>query len=146
MATEPLPSARTRQPAGGAYQEEPTIGRLIKDAQTDFSTLMRKEIQLAKSELKVSVTAGGVGIGLVAAAAFLLLLAIIMLSVAIAYFIHWNGDGLALQWAFLIVFGAYVLIALLLVFIAVRKFKKVKAPERAIEQGREIPKALKGQP
>ena len=33
---------------------------------------MRKEIQLAKAELKVSVTAGGVGLGLVGAALFLL--------------------------------------------------------------------------
>ena len=68
-----------------------------------------------------------------------------MLSVAIAYFIHWNGDGLDLHWAFLIVFGFYLLIAALMVFIGVRKMKKVKAPEKAIEQGREIPKALKGQ-
>ena len=28
-----------------------------------------------------------------------------MLSFTIVYFIHWNGDGLALHWAFLIVFG-----------------------------------------
>jgi membrane protein implicated in regulation of membrane protease activity len=125
--------------------EEPTIGRLIKDAQTDFSTLMRKEIQLAKAELKVSVTAGGTGAGLFAAAVFFLVLAIIMLSVAVAYLIHWNGDGLALQWAFMIVFAFYVLLAVLLVLLGVRSFKKVKAPERAIEQGREIPRALKGQ-
>lgn len=125
-------------------QDEPTIGRLIKDAQSDFSTIMRKEIQLAKSELKVSVTAGGVGIGLVGAALFLLVLAVIMLSVAIAYLIHWNGSGLDLHWAFLIVFGFYVLLAGLLLFLAVRSFKRVKAPEKAIEQGREIPRALKG--
>ena len=125
--------------------EEPTIGRLIKDAQTDFSTIMRKEIQLAKAELKVSVTAGGVGLGLVGAALFLLLLAVIMLSVAFAYLIHWNGDGLALQWAFLIVFGAYLLLAALLVWIGVRKVKQVRAPEKAIRQGKQIPGALKGQ-
>lgn len=125
--------------------EEPTIGRLIKDAQTDLSTLVRKEIELAKSELKVSVTAGGVGLGLVAAAGFLLVLAVIMFSVAAAYLIHWNGDGLDLHWAFLIVFAFYVLLAVILVLFAIRSFKKVKAPERAIEQGREIPKALKGQ-
>ena len=35
--------------------------------------------------------------------------------------------------------------AALLVLIGVRKMKQVKAPERALEQGREIPKALKGQ-
>lgn len=126
-------------------REEPTIGRLIKDAQTDFSTLMRKEIQLAKSELKVSVTAGGMGAVFLAAALFILTLAVIMLSIAIAFLIHWNGDGLDLHWAFLIVFGFYVLVAVLLVLLGIRSFKKVKAPERAIEQGRGIPRALKGQ-
>lgn len=132
MATEPL-------------QDEPTIGRLIKDAQTDLSLLVRKEIELAKSELKVSVTASAVGLALIGAALFLLLLGVIMLSVAIAYFINWNGHGLALHWAFLIVFGGYTLIAAVLVLVAIRIFKKkVKAPQRAIEQGREIPKALKG--
>ncbi|GAB4001282.1 phage holin family protein [Nocardioides ultimimeridianus] len=132
MAIEPL-------------QDEPTIGRLIKDAQTDLSLLIRKEIELAKSELKVSVNASIVGSGLIGAALFLLLLGVIMLSVAIAYFINWNGHGLALHWAFLIVFGGYTLIAAILVLVAIRIFKKkVKAPERAIEQGREIPKALKG--
>jgi hypothetical protein len=126
-------------------REEPTIGRLIKDAQTDFSTLMRKEIQLAKSELKVSFTAGGMGAVFLGAALFVLTLAIIMLSIAIAFLIHWNGDGLDLHWAFVIVFGFYLLVTALLVLLGVRSFKKVKAPERAIEQGREIPRALKGQ-
>ena len=124
--------------------QDPTIGRLVHDASRDISTLVQTEIQLAKSELKVSVRAGGTGIGLFAGAVFLLVLAIIMLSVAIAYFIHWNGDGLALQWAFSIVFLFYLLVAALLVYIGVRKMKQVKAPERAIEQGREIPNALKG--
>jgi hypothetical protein len=67
-----------------------------------------------------------------------------MLSVAIAYLIHWNGEGLDLHWSFLIVFGAYLLLAGLLVAIGVRKVKQVRPPEKAIEQGREIPKALKG--
>ena len=68
-----------------------------------------------------------------------------MLSVAFAYFIDWNGDGLDLHWAFLIVFGFYLLLAALLVFIGVRKVKQVRAPERAISRAQEIPKALKGQ-
>lgn len=124
--------------------QDPTIGRLVHDASRDISTLIQKEIQLAKSELKVSVQAGGIGIGLFAAAGFIALLAVIMLSVAIAYFINWNGDGLALHWAFLIVFGFYLLLAGLMVFVGIRKVKQVRAPERAIGQGREIPKALKG--
>jgi uncharacterized membrane protein len=124
---------------------DPTIGRLVTDASRDISSLIRKEIQLAKSELKISVQAGGIGLGLFAAAAFVAVLAIIMLSVAFAYFINWNCDGLALQWAFLIVFGFYLMLAALMVFVGIKKVKQVRAPERAIEQGREIPKALKGQ-
>ncbi|CAM3569951.1 phage holin family protein [Nocardioides zeicaulis] len=123
---------------------EPTIGKLVMDAQRDISSLVSKEIQLAKSELKVSVKHGGVGIGLFAGAAFLGLLAVIMLSVSIAYFIHWNGQGLDLHWAFLIVFALYLLLAGLLAFVGLRQVKRVKAPERAIKQGKQIPQALKG--
>jgi len=133
MATEPVKDA------------DPTIGKLVADASRDISTLVSKEIQLAKSELKVSVRAGGLGIALFAAAAFLAVLAIIMLSIAIAYLIHWNGSGLSLHWAYLIVFGFYVLLAALLAFIGVKKVKQVGPPAKAIEQGREIPRALKGQ-
>ncbi|WP_460710844.1 phage holin family protein [Nocardioides dilutus] len=123
--------------------DDPTIGRLVADASRDISSLITKEIELAKTELKVSVTAGGMGIALFAGAAFIALLGVIMLSVAIAYFIHWAGLGL--HWSFLIVFGLYILLAGLLGFLGYRKVKQVKAPERAIEQGKEIPKALKGQ-
>jgi len=125
-------------------ETDPTIGRLVTDASRDISSLLRKEIQLAKSELTVSVKAGGVGIGLFAAAAFVAVLAIIMLSVAIAYLIHWNGAGLDLHWAYLIVFAFYVLVAALLGYLGVRSVKKVRGPEKAIQQGREIPRALKG--
>jgi hypothetical protein len=121
--------------------DEPTIGRLVADASRDFSSLLQNEIALAKSELKVSVKNGGTGAGLFGAAAFLTLLAIIMLSVAFAYFL--NMTGLDLAWCFLIVFGAYLLIAGLLAFLGVKKVKKVRAPERAIYQAQETKQLLK---
>lgn len=121
---------------------DPTIGALVINASRDISALISKEIELAKSELKVSVKHGGVGIGLFVAAGFLGLLAIVMLSVAFAYFVHMTGLDLA--WCFLIVFGAYLLIAGLLAFIGIKQVKQVKAPERAISQGKGIPAALKG--
>ena len=52
-------------------QDEPTIGRLVSDASRDISSLVQKEIQLAKSELKVSVKNGGTGVGLFAGAVFI---------------------------------------------------------------------------
>lgn len=138
MATEPARHAAP--PAEG----DPTIGKLVTDASRDISTLISKEIALAKSELKVSIKAGGVGAGLFAAAGFLAVLAIIMLSVAIAYLIHWNGSGLDLHWAFLIVFGFYLVLAGLLVFVGIKKVKQVRPPDKAIKQGKQIPQALKG--
>jgi hypothetical protein len=122
-------------------KDDPTLGKLVADASRDISALVRGEIALAKSELKVSVKAGGLGLGMFAGAAFLGLLAVIMLSVAIAYFIHMTGLDLA--WCFLLVFLLYVLIAGLLAFIGIRKVKQVKAPERAIYQAQETKNILK---
>jgi hypothetical protein len=120
--------------------DDPTIGRLISDASRDISTLISKEIQLAKSELKVSVRTGGIGAALFAVAGFLLLIAIILLSMTAAYFIHWAGLGL--QWSFLIVTGFYILVAVILAFVGLRKVKKVRGPERAIHQAQEAKTAL----
>jgi hypothetical protein len=122
--------------------EEPTIGKLVVDASRDVSALIKHEIELAKSELKVSVRAGGISIGLFAAAGFLALLAIIMLSVAIAYFVRMIFD-IDLAWCFLIVFAGYIALTALLSLIGVRMIKKVKPPERAIEQAKEIPGAFR---
>jgi hypothetical protein len=121
---------------------DPTIGRLVSDATRDVSTLINKEIQLAKSELRLSLKNGGTGIGLFAGAVFFVLMGLVMLSMAFAYLIHWNGEGLDLQWAFLIVFGAYVLIAALLGYLGLRKVKKVKGPEKAIAQAQETKQIL----
>ena len=124
--------------------EDPTIGRLVADATRDISSLVSQEIALAKSELKVSVRAGGTGIGLLAGAAFLAVLGIIMLSFTFVYFIHWGGAGLSLQWSYLIVTAFWFVLVAVCGFIGVRKLKQVGPPEKAIEQGKEIPKALKG--
>jgi uncharacterized integral membrane protein len=121
--------------------DEPTIGKLVGDASRDISTLISKEIQLAKSELAVSVKAGGIGAGLFVGALFLLLIAVILGSMTIAYFIA--SAGLGLHWAFLIVTGSYVLGALLLAFIGFRSVKKVRGPERAISQAKANAAAFK---
>ena len=123
-------------------EQEPTIGKLVVDAFDDFGTLVRHMIELAKSELRISVRAGGMAIVLFLLAGFISLLAIIMVSIAIAFFIHMAGLDLA--WCFLIVFGAYVLLAGVLGFVGYLKVRKVGPPERTMAQASEIPKALRG--
>jgi Putative Actinobacterial Holin-X, holin superfamily III len=122
-------------------EQEPTIGKLVVDAFDDFGTLLRHIIELAKSELRVSVRAGGMAIVLFLLAGFVSLLAIIMVSIAIAFFIHMAGLDLA--WCFLIVFGAYLLLAAVLGLIGYRKVRKVKAPQRTLAEVQETPRALK---
>ena len=138
-----IDAAGNRAPAQPS-PDAPASGRLRADGSRDISTLISQEIALAKAELKVSVKAGGMGAGLLAGAAFLAVLGVIMLSFTIVYFIHWNGSGLSLHWAYLIVTAFWFLLVAVLGFIGVRKLKQVGPPERAIEQGKEIPRALKG--
>jgi uncharacterized membrane protein len=120
--------------------DEPSIGQLVADASRDVSTLMRHEIALAKSEVKVSVKAGGLGVALFAAAGFVLLLGVIMASVAIAYFIHMTG--LHLAWCFSIVFLLYLMVAGVLAFVGYKKIRRVRPPDRAIHQAQETKNAL----
>lgn len=124
-------------------QDEPTIGRLVSDASRDISALVHSEIALAKSELSVSVKAGGIGAALLAVAAFFGLLIVILASFTAAYFI--TMTGLHPAWSFLIVTGFYVLLAAILVLIGIRKLKKIRAPEKTISSAKAIPAALKGQ-
>ena len=123
-------------------QDEPTIGRLVSDASRDISSLVQKEIQLAKSELKISVKNGGTGVGLFAGAVFFLLMGLVMFSIGLAYLFHWNGEGLDLQWAFLLVFVIYLLVAALLGYLGYRKVQKVRGPEKAIAEAQKTKAAL----
>ncbi len=117
-------------PHGPGTDEDPTIGRLFADTSRDLSALIRGEIELAKTELKFSVKAGGMAVALFAVAAFLVLLAIVMISIAFAFFLHWLYFGLGVS--FLLVFAVYVAIAVVLALIGVRKVKQVKAPEQTM--------------
>lgn len=132
---------------GPESDSEPTIGRLVSDISRDLSTLVRGEIALAKSELRVSVKSGAVGSGLLVAVAVLLLFVVTMLSMAGAFFFAWVFDRevpIALTWGFLVMAGVWLLIIVIFALVGVRFLKKVKAPEKTIATVQEIPSALKG--
>ena len=67
-------------------------------------------------------------------------MSLVLVSFSAAYFIVMAGLDPA--WAFLIVFGGYVFLALVCGFIGYRKIRKVKVPERTLAQASELPKAL----
>lgn len=123
-----------------SHYDEPTIGKLVADASRDVSSLIQGEIELAKSELRASVRAGGMGAGFIAAAAFLVLLAIVLLSISFAFFL--TMTGLDPAWAFLIVFGAYVVIAAILAYAGRRKLKQLAPPKAAIAEANKTKQIL----
>ena len=133
--------APARRPAAEVDTEvEPSIGELITSAQRDFSALVKQEIALLKSEVRVSVKLGGVSIALFAAAGFLALLAVILLSFFLVYQVHLTGLGLV--WSYAIVVLVYLALAGLLGFVGYKKITKVRPPERSIHQAQETKDTL----
>ncbi len=118
---------------------DPSLGELVSSVTTNVSSLVRLEIELAKTEVQEQVKEGAVGGGLALAAGFLMLLATVLLSIAAAL-------GLAVvmpAWAaFLVVAGVYLLIAAILVFLGIRRFKRIKGPQRAVAALAETKAAL----
>jgi hypothetical protein len=139
--TQPVSADGATQPALGRHAAEPTVGQLVADASTHVQTIIQGEIALAKLELKSSVKNAGVGAGFFGAAAVLLALAMPFALVALAEGITAAGIW---RWAsYLIVFGAQLLLVGLFVLLGVKKVKRVKAPQRTIDTGRDTVAYLK---
>ena len=114
--------------ANGRPSTDQSLGQLVSSVTSNVASLVRLEIELAKSELTTQVRSGATGGGLAAAAALLALLAIVLFSIAAALALALVVPGWA---AFLIVGAVYVLVAALLVFLSMRRFKQIKGPQRA---------------
>ncbi|MGW4485980.1 phage holin family protein [Amycolatopsis sp. NPDC004368] len=124
-----------------AAAAEQSIGKLVGDATQHLSTLVRAEVELAKSEL-----VGEMKKGLKGAVFFLIALAVGLYS---SYFLFLFiaeilSDWWGVRWpAFLTVFGLMLITTAITALIGWRKVKKIKAPERTIDSVKETAAALK---
>jgi uncharacterized membrane protein YqjE len=133
----------TASAGSGATQApgQPSIGTLVAEASSSFSTLLHGEIELAKLELKASVKNAGTGAGMFGAAGVLMVFALIFGLIALA-------EGLVAlglwRWvAYLIVFGLLLLLAGVFVLLGIRKVKRVKAPRQTIDTTKSTVAALR---
>ncbi|UZJ30263.1 phage holin family protein [Streptomyces endophytica] len=117
-----------------------SLGQLVASATAEMSALVHDEIALAKAELRQDAKRAGIGSAAFMVAGALALFALPVLSFAAAYGIHNLGLGLA--WSFLIVGGAFLVLAGLLALIAMAKIKKIKKPEKSINSARETAAVL----
>jgi uncharacterized membrane protein YqjE len=122
--------------------ERPSVGPAAKEVAEHASTLARLELELAGLELKRKVAKLGLGIGLVVGAA-------VFLFYAVGFGLAAGAAAIALAlptWAaLLIVFGALVLIALVLGMVGLRSIKAgtPPVPEQAVTEARLTTEALK---
>ena len=120
---------------------EPRLSELVAGATKDIQTLIRGEIQLAKTEVTGSVKNAGKGLGAAIAAGAVLTFAVLIFAFAASY-----GIAEGLDWptwsGFAIVGGLLVLLAAMLGFIALRKVKKVRAPEQTMAEAAKTKQAI----
>jgi hypothetical protein len=109
---------------------EPTLGELVQRASKDMSELVRKEIELAKVEIKTEVVAAVKGAGALGAAGMAGLLGLLFLSAGAAFGI---GEALGAWAGFLIIGAVYLVAAGVLVLAGKKRIDEVGPPEKTIE-------------
>jgi len=131
-------SASSTAPAvRGAGSEEPSVGTLVQSAMADMSTLVRAEVELAKSELGKSAKKAGIAGGAFGAAGVVLAFSGFFFGIAFAEFLTWLGIE---RWiSYLIVWFLLVLLAGLAALVGRRFIKKIEKPERTLETLRDLP-------
>lgn len=123
-----MPDNQAASDTGAAEQ---SLGDLVALASKDVSTLVRAELALAKMEIAADAKRAGLGAGLFVAAGLIGHLILILLSVTLALGLHAAGLW---DWAsFLIVSGIYIVLAALMVFVGIRRLKKITGPKRTLE-------------
>src|SRR4051794_33765622 len=120
---------------------EQPVGEIVRAISDDVKDLVRDEVQLAKAELVPVAKTGGIGAGLLAGAAFFGVSAVFIFYFCMVYVLV--RLGLPVWAAYLIVAALLLVLAALLGAIGYTMVKKVKAPERTIQQVKETVEAVK---
>lgn len=110
-----------------------SLGELVAAATTDISTLLRKEVELAKVELTAEVKNAGKGVGAFGAAGFTGLLGLLFLSISLAYGFNALYGGNHVGLGFLTVGLLYLVVAGVAALFGKKSIAKVGPPEKTLE-------------
>ncbi|MBM7491244.1 MULTISPECIES: phage holin family protein [Micromonospora] len=119
-----------------------SVGDLLGDVTRDVSTLVRKEVELAKAELREEVSQAGKAGGMFGGAGLAGFLAVLFVS----YALWWGLSNTMDQgWAALIVAVLWAVVAGGLFINAKTQLKRARAVlPRTKQTAREMPNALRG--
>jgi len=113
---------RTGRPDGADGQQ--SLGELVALAAKDMSSLVRYEISLAKSELKMDARRIGIVAGIAVVGLFVACLIVVLLCFALAYGLV-AAFGIPVYAGFLCTVGACLVIIVIGVVIAILIFRRV---------------------
>jgi Putative Actinobacterial Holin-X, holin superfamily III len=128
-----VPSIPLSDETSGAANGQ-SIGSLVKDATQQLSTLIRAEIELARSEVTKEVKKGLTGslFFILALAVFLPFIPFGLIALALGFndMFDWENH----PWlGYLCVFGLILVFTGLFAYLGFRKVRSVRAPKRTIE-------------
>jgi uncharacterized membrane protein YqjE len=123
----------------GPRSDDRTIGGLVREVTTHLSTLVRAEVELARSEVTAEIRKGVTGSVYFVVAAAIALFSLFFFFFTIAALL---AEVLMVWVAFAIVFGIQLLIAVVFGFLGYRKVRKIHKPDRTIESLRESAQVL----
>jgi uncharacterized membrane protein YqjE len=118
--SEPLGTAGTA--AGPGAEPSKSVGELVGDIARDLGTLMRQELDLAKTEIKQEASKAGKGAGMLGGAGVAGLLVLIFLTWTIVYVLE---NVMAIEVALLIVTVLWGVVAAVLAASGRKKLKQV---------------------
>ena len=117
-----------------------SLGELVGEVMRDLSTLIRKEVELAKAELTDTAKKAGAGAGMFGGAAYGAMMAVLFLSIALWWALGYLvGNG----WSAVIVAVLWAIIAAVLYSAGRTQVKKVRGAPQTVETLKEIPETLK---
>lgn len=109
---------------------EPSLGELVSQATREMSTILRKEVELAKAEIAAELPKPVKGIGMFGGAGVVALYGLGFAALAAVYGL---GEVMPLGWAALIVAGFFLLTAATLALVGKRAMASFDPkPERTI--------------
>jgi uncharacterized membrane protein YqjE len=100
---DPVPPTGATSSTGSyvaGAEDERSLGQIVGDLSNDLTTLVKQELELARTELKEEATKAGKGAGMLGGAGVSGLLALILGSFALAYLLD---NWMPVELAFLIV-------------------------------------------
>lgn len=139
----PTESSIPLHDADSIARGDASIGTLVKNASTHVSTLMRSEIELAKTEVTEQVKKAATGSGFFVAALIFVLMSFFPFVFMWAKLVSmWFGTKTWDWMGFLIVFVVLVLLAAVFGLLGYLKVKKIRKPQRTIDSVSDLKLAM----